>query len=248
MAYGGGPPPPPERQQSSWQPPAQSGPPQWGAPQPSTPQWGVQPWGSAPPRRTNPLAIVSLVAGLAQFLLPFIAAVVAIVTGHIARSQIRRSNEEGSGMALAGLILGYIGVALSVLAVGGVIIFFAVFADDVSQLVLRERARDFAHAIERSAVVGQTTPRDPRLLEDVWLRETTTGCCDGIDVYLPDGTLPAQATVADYQRNGWRIEMKDDDFRTSYACLTIPPRASMRVVVNDGRCTPGLQDGSATGR
>ena len=68
---------------------------------------------------TNSLAIVSLVAGVAGYLIPhpFIAGIVAIVTGHQARRQIRRTGEGGSGMALAGLILGYVHLALSILLV-----------------------------------------------------------------------------------------------------------------------------------
>lgn len=59
--------------------------------------------------RTNPLAVVSLVFGLLNWLLlPLIGSVVAIITGHMARGQIRRSGEQGAGMALAGLILGYL--------------------------------------------------------------------------------------------------------------------------------------------
>jgi hypothetical protein len=191
--------------------------------------------------------VVSLVAGLAQFVVPFIAAIVAIITGHIARSQIRRTREEGSGMALAGLILGYVGVALSVLAIGGAILLFGVFADDISQAILRDRAREYAQAIERRAVVEQTAPRNPQLLREVWLSETSNGCCEGIDVYLPDGTLPAQATVADYQRNNWQIEMSDDFLRTVHVCVTVPPTAGMRIDVDDGRCASGLQDGGAVG-
>ena len=57
--------------------------------------------------RTNSLAIVSLVLAL---LFP----IAAIPTGHIARSQIRRTGEQGNGLALAGLIVGYIGVAIQV--------------------------------------------------------------------------------------------------------------------------------------
>ena len=68
---------------------------------------------------TNTLAIVSLVAGVAGYVIPhpFIAGIVAIVTGHLARRQIRQTGEGGSGMALAGLILGYLHLALSILLV-----------------------------------------------------------------------------------------------------------------------------------
>jgi type IV pilus assembly protein PilA len=76
------------------------------ATQPAPPQApGVTP-------ATNGLAIVSLVCGILFFFFP--AAVAAIIFGHISRSDIRRSGgrKTGSGLALAGLILGYTGVAL----------------------------------------------------------------------------------------------------------------------------------------
>ncbi len=60
---------------------------------------------------TNTLALVSLISGiLSWFVLPLLGAVVAIVTGHMARSQIESSygREEGAGLALIGLILGYL--------------------------------------------------------------------------------------------------------------------------------------------
>ncbi len=39
----------------------------------------------------------------------------AIIMGHISRRQIRERGEQGDGMALAGLILGYIGVVLGII-------------------------------------------------------------------------------------------------------------------------------------
>jgi len=71
--------------------------------------------GNAPP--TNSLAIASLVCGLSQVFAPFVAGIPAIVCGHVARSQIRRSGEKGDGMAIAGLALGYIGVIGPILLV-----------------------------------------------------------------------------------------------------------------------------------
>jgi len=41
----------------------------------------------------------------------------AIVLGHMARHQIKRTGEQGAGMALAGLLLGWAGFALGVLAI-----------------------------------------------------------------------------------------------------------------------------------
>ncbi|MBP1475856.1 DUF4190 domain-containing protein [Frateuria sp. MAH-13] len=79
---------------------------------------------NAPPpahRSTSATAVVSLVFGvLTWFLLPVIGAVVAIVCGHLARSEIRRSQQgmEGDGLAIAGLVLGYAQLVLGVLLVG----------------------------------------------------------------------------------------------------------------------------------
>ena len=79
----------------------------------------------APP--TNTLAIVSLSLGIAAYIvLPFISGIAAIVTGHMARGQIKQSGEGGGGFALAGLILGYVNVVLAVLAVGIIVIAVAI--------------------------------------------------------------------------------------------------------------------------
>ena len=67
--------------------------------------------------RTNSLAITSLICGIAQFMFGPLATITAVVCGHVARSQIRRTGEQGAGVALAGLILGWIGVGFTVLVV-----------------------------------------------------------------------------------------------------------------------------------
>lgn len=60
------------------------------------------------PRPWNALAIVA-------FVVAFVAPPGGIVCGHIARRQIRTSGEQGDGLALAGLILGYVFTAAIVL-------------------------------------------------------------------------------------------------------------------------------------
>jgi peptidyl-prolyl cis-trans isomerase B (cyclophilin B) len=44
--------------------------------------------------------------------LAFFISLGAIITGHIALSQIKRTGEGGRGLAIAGLVLGYIGLVL----------------------------------------------------------------------------------------------------------------------------------------
>jgi hypothetical protein len=61
---------------------------------------------------TNGLATASLACGLAQFASGPLATIPAIVCGHMARSQIKRTGEQGAGLALAGLMLGWAAVIL----------------------------------------------------------------------------------------------------------------------------------------
>jgi Domain of unknown function (DUF1707)/Domain of unknown function (DUF4190) len=77
-----------------------------------------------PVATTNGLAIASLACGLAQFMFGPLATIPAIVLGHVARRQIKRTGEQGAGLALAGLILGWAAVILGIiLIVAGLAIF-----------------------------------------------------------------------------------------------------------------------------
>lgn len=95
-------------------PPQTYQPQQFGAQAYGGQQYGVQPFGV---RQTNGLAIAALICGVSQVFVWFLAGIPAIVLGHMARKQIRQTGEQGDGMALAGMILGYIGMALTVLLV-----------------------------------------------------------------------------------------------------------------------------------
>ncbi len=68
-------------------------------------------------RRTNPMAIASLVCGLAQPFTGGLTMIPAVILGHVARSQIRRTGEDGSGLATAGLVLGWVGIGVVVLVI-----------------------------------------------------------------------------------------------------------------------------------
>jgi Domain of unknown function (DUF1707)/Domain of unknown function (DUF4190) len=67
---------------------------------------------AAPRTRTNALATASLACGIAQFAFGLLATIPAIVLGHMARSQIKRTGEQGAGLALAGLALGWAALIL----------------------------------------------------------------------------------------------------------------------------------------
>jgi len=68
--------------------------------------------------RTSPLAITSLVLGIVGFLTSglFVFSIAGIICGHIARFKIENHADlKGSGVAMAGLVINYIGLLLSVL-------------------------------------------------------------------------------------------------------------------------------------
>ncbi len=71
----------------------------------------------SPMAKTNGLAIASLACGLAQFMFGPLATIPAIVFGHMARNQIKRTGEQGAGLALAGLILGWAAVILAIVVI-----------------------------------------------------------------------------------------------------------------------------------
>jgi len=77
--------------------------------------------------KTNTMALVSLIAGiLGLTLFPLLGSIAAVITGNIGRKEIAASNgaETGDGLAMAGLIMGWIGVGLGVLGICVACLFF----------------------------------------------------------------------------------------------------------------------------
>ena len=121
------PPPPPPSAPAYGQPAA----PAYGQPaapaygQPAAPAYGQPAYGQPAPgyaqpagAKTNVLAIVSLIASIAGFVIAWgIGSIVGIICGHISLNQIKKTGEQGRGLAVAGLIVGYIGLALAILSV-----------------------------------------------------------------------------------------------------------------------------------
>ena len=95
-------------------------------PPPGYPQYGQYGYAQpqyAPSRGTNGMAIASLVCGVLGFSTCGITSILAIIFGHVALGQIRRNEEDGRGLGIAGLVLGYVAVAI-----GLIIILIAVIA------------------------------------------------------------------------------------------------------------------------
>jgi hypothetical protein len=81
------------------------------------------PYSAPAKRKSNGLAIASLICSCAGIFLVGIPAVLGIIFGFVARAQIRRSNgaQGGDGLALAGIIVGFgvLALVVIVLAVAG---------------------------------------------------------------------------------------------------------------------------------
>jgi hypothetical protein len=78
-------------------------------------------------KETSVLAITSLICGILGWtLLPWLGSIVAVITGHMARKEIRVNPEskEGDGLALAGLIMGWSMIILSILTLIIIMLFF----------------------------------------------------------------------------------------------------------------------------
>lgn len=92
--------------------------------QPGAPAYG-QAYVSNPSDKWNVLAIVSLVTA-------FFISLAAVITGHIALGQIKKTGEKGRGMAIAGLVLGYLGLVFGAIWIILLIVVAASGSMDVS--------------------------------------------------------------------------------------------------------------------
>jgi hypothetical protein len=96
------------------------------------------------------------------FCIPILLPIAAIVLGHMARSRIRRSagTSAGGGMAIAGLVLGYLALVLQVLAIV-FIVAVGNLSSDASVLACRTESDTLVTAANAAAADGgSSTPQD----------------------------------------------------------------------------------------
>jgi hypothetical protein len=86
---------------------------------PAAPAYAAPAYSTGAPAKWNVLAIVSLVTSILWISL------VGIITGHLALSQIKKTGEQGRGLALAGVIVGYVGLLGGIIAIIFWIVIFA---------------------------------------------------------------------------------------------------------------------------
>ena len=72
---------------------------------------------------TNGMAIASLVCSLAGLATCGLTSIVGAILGHVARRQIRERGEGGDGLALAGIISGWIIFALAAAGIALYVVF-----------------------------------------------------------------------------------------------------------------------------
>lgn len=106
--------------------------------QPPAPQSGQT--SSAPKGKTNTLAIVGLI-------LAFIAPVIGLILSIVALSQIKKKSENGSGLAIAGIITS------SVLIIAFLLIIPALVLSNFSSV--QSRAKDVERQTDINAMYGQ---------------------------------------------------------------------------------------------
>ena len=86
----------------------------YGAGYPPAGPYGAYPYGD--PGRTESMATAAMIVGIAAFVAPVIAPIVAIVLGAVALNKIKRTGMRGRGQARAGIILGSAWLVLPIMA------------------------------------------------------------------------------------------------------------------------------------
>jgi len=177
----------------------------------------VAPLQSPPPQpgTTNTFAIVSLICGFLSLFFP--AAVVAVVFGHLSRSQIRRQGnvQKGAGMALAGLIMGYLGICF--------IPFLIIAAIAIPNLL---RAR-----IAANEASGVGSIRTINTAEVTYQSEYKKFACDLRSLGPASGVRDENqaglidSTLASGQKSGYRYRLEcinDEEGKPSYTIIASP--------------------------
>lgn len=78
-------------------------------------EYSNQPYQTPPAKPNSNLALASLILGILGWtIIPTIGSIAAIITGHMAKNEVKNSMGAlgGDGMATAGLVLGYANIAI----------------------------------------------------------------------------------------------------------------------------------------
>jgi hypothetical protein len=200
-----------------WAPSAAPPPVPQGHPYPSAQGWNG-------PKKTSGSAVASMILGILSFLLWILASIPAIICGHLSLSSINRSRGalQGRGMAISGLVMGYL-----TLAVGGIFVLgaFPLYAKIMAEMKAKTTMRTgyqihqalFAYALDHDQ-------KFPDSLQDL----VTSGLVEPeLLTKLPAG-YPAD--YWEYRGKG----MQADETPTDAIILQGKPQNKFRVVVHVG--------------
>lgn len=89
-------------------------------------------YGGYAARKTNSLAVASMVASIAGVVFSWtwvlsLGVIAGVIMGHIALGQIKRTGEAGRGMALAGVIIGWVSIGIGVLLIALAVVFWGFY-------------------------------------------------------------------------------------------------------------------------
>ncbi|HVN19851.1 MAG TPA: DUF4190 domain-containing protein [Dongiaceae bacterium] len=162
------------------------------------------------PTKTSTKAIISLICGLFIFCFPL--SVVAVILGHLSHSEIKKSAGRltGEGLATAGLVLGYMGVAAIPLIIAAIAI----------PNLLRARLA----ANESSALASLRTITVAEVTYSAAHPETGYACT----LSELGGSQPLDAGIAAGVKNGYRFEIMGceagapDAPKTKYRVVAYP--------------------------
>jgi hypothetical protein len=185
------------------------------------------------PQFSSGLAIVSLVCGILVFFTLGLAGLPAVVLGHLALSHIKKSagTLKGRGMAIAGLILGYLGLVLIVVSM---IAVFASLSVPALSVVQQSTARVKTTRNARQLVLGlkqyaaDHSGRYPATLDVLFDEKILT------DPRLLEFPEPLNVRGQEWEYHG--AELTDTSPGDAILLITKKPDAAKKKIVarNDG--------------
>ena len=141
----------------------------------------TDPLPSAPPAaKTSGIAIVSFILGLSTFVFSILTGIPALICGHVALSKIKKSTERlnGKGLAVTGLVLGYLSFIGVFVVAGFVALLAPAFTTGVHSGKNKAHAALAAHNVKDAISVYFTEYRkypvpDMETMEDGYLTDET---------------------------------------------------------------------------
>jgi ABC-type amino acid transport system permease subunit len=83
---------------------------------------------ATPAAPINQLSLWSMITGIASltvgWVIPLPFGVAAVILGHIGLSQVKKTGEQGRTYALTGLVTGYVSIAIGIIAIVLIVLFF----------------------------------------------------------------------------------------------------------------------------